>query len=246
MNTDKMLLTAKRNKKTVWLAMIVLAGMISQNPLHAQILVQYNGDPSFSYNSSSPFAPTTVGPDVTAGDLTNVGVTGFNAPASYQTYGFGSSLDTGKYLTFTVTPDPGLLLSFDTLTIWTSESVSTDVNAAALRWSVDSFGSDLDTVSIPYQAPPAMESFDLSSLAEQSSSTTFRLYFYGNTSGPGYAVIDFGDTPGGANGITLLGAAVPEPGTWLAAVLAALALAFFGIRRRNAAAAKSQAVRAKG
>jgi hypothetical protein len=40
--------------------------------------------------------------------------------------------------------------------------------------------------------------------------------------------------------------AVPEPGTWGAGALAALALAFFGIRRREAATAKSQAVRAKG
>jgi hypothetical protein len=136
----------------------------------------------------------------------------------------GTFLD-DDYYTFTITPDPGTELDFTSLTFdFQKQSGGADVNLRIFS-SVDGFtnGSELGTGTVSPQGSWVTGiSADLTSLANQTAATEFRIYV--DTSGT------FGPNALNLDNIQVEGEAIPEPSSL---ALLGLGLAFLIARRRR-------------
>lgn len=176
------------------LTSLLLAGValaaLAVPSLNAAVLVEY----TFAGGSA---APTTQDPDVTGSNAAWVGLSGAGFSNSSNTaFAAGnvvpSSLNTGRYLQFTITADPGFTLDLDTLDFRmggqnTSGTLTYTVNAN-VRSSLGSFTSDLTinpgsvttashTVAIGNNTSFSNFSVDLSDIAFDNLTTlTLRLY----------------------------------------------------------------------
>lgn len=215
---------------TKFLNALALATICSS--AQAGVLINFDNPTCCGFDSGIPQPMLYVDPAIIASSVTNKGVQGVNHIEMYQTNGWGSSLDTGKYISWSVAPISGkqlILRSFE-IDIW--QTYWTYNGAFSLRSSANDFGADLFTSSISHvDWNPTSSSyvFDFASGTTVQDSTEFRLYFNGNF---GMYMIATG-SPG--NGFTLNGdviSAVPEPATYQLALVGIGAIGI-ALRRRK-------------
>lgn len=194
-------------------------------PLHAATLLEY----TFAGGSA---APATQDAGVTGSNAAWTGLSGAGFSSSTNTaYApanvVPASFNSGRYLQFTITADPGFTLNLDTLDFRmggqnTSNTLAYEVDAN-VRSGKDGFGSDLtinpgavttatDTVAAGDNTSFSDFSVDLSGVAFDNLTTlTFRLY-----------PIDSSDSTGNFyryDTITLNGTVAPIPEPTAAALL---------------------------
>jgi hypothetical protein len=205
---------------------------------NAAVVVDYD-IPNYVHVTSGTVSVFSNDANVTATVLSRSGSITDRADALDSGY-FGwtwatTDLDTGKYFTFSVTPNSGQQVALDTLTFAWFSNTNGPVNVA-LRWSVDGFASNLDSVKGVSQNPVNDNaiSFSLASQAAFTSATEFRVYAWGGNglAGPGDGGGFDGVSGFGGERVTLNGtvSAVPEPHQY--AFAAGLGLLAFGVYRR--------------
>jgi fibronectin-binding autotransporter adhesin len=179
---------------------------------------------SSQYNSSSQTPePTQLGAGVSSSTLARVNQPSIgNSGAVWPGYiansgGTAGTYDpvTGGYTEFTLTPIRGASITYNTISY--SLNSYGGMNDAAgytgvVRSSVDSFASEIDTVTVTNSSTGTFL-FDVSSLGAQSGAVTFRIYIVDNA-GPN----TWNDMTTTAGGLVVDGTATDttEAGTWTA------------------------------
>jgi len=126
------------------------------------------------------------------------------------------------YIEFTITPDAGQTLSFNTISLDFLKASGGAEVFADLRWSVDSFDSSLGAGSVTDFTWQAILSEDISGLAGQTTATTFRVLLSTGGNNNDLFVDNF----------VLTGSAIPEPSAF--ALLAGMfGLTWVMLRRRG-------------
>lgn len=126
-----------------------------------------------------------------------------------------------QYVQFTVTPQPGLAVTFDALSFRATNGGPSGPRGWALTTSLDGFASIQATATIPTTAPTFTDfQVTLPGGAPIDTATVFRLYGFAPAAGNGI----FFDT------ISLSGTLVPEPSS---AVMLAFATTGALLRRRR-------------
>jgi len=226
---------------------LATAGLVlAATTASAAVLTQYNFDTNL--------AATTTGTNVTASDVSDGGGFGtegarsfdgtttptltlddfsileVDAPDAEET--FSAAHTGGDYLEFTVSADSGLLLNLEKLTFVVNNHVSLNTTKfnLSLRSDVDSFTSDIETVSdLRDNLDGVTQTFDLSGSDFQGlEEVTFRLVMF--SSEEGNFENDFRGF--GVDDLTLNGQAVPEPSAAAMALVGFGGLGLLGRRRR--------------
>jgi hypothetical protein len=137
-------------------------------------------DPIGPNNSNTPLIPAHIRAGYAAGELTIVGM-----PKSQNTDVWpvgavsGNSIDTSKYLEFSVSVPA--ITKLKTITYTKRSYFDITSNAAAIRSSVNSFASNITQISVNAAAGTQTLVFDISSLPLIDGTVTFRIYFWGAT-----------------------------------------------------------------
>ncbi|MCZ8295811.1 MAG: YDG domain-containing protein, partial [Flavobacterium sp.] len=141
--------------------------------------------------------------EASSGNDSNVGPSNLNytgssvtpAPNSNRFGGtnwtVGTTIDTNRYIQFTVTPNPGFTFtptSFDF--IW--EFSGTGPSSVAIRSSVDGYASNLGTLTGLTSSSSIVRTIPITGLNELSSPVTFRVYGYNATQLTGTGGFDCG------------------------------------------------------
>jgi large repetitive protein len=129
-----------------------------------------------------PITGTSLFSDVTLGSLTRTGVGGgTNGAATWPLYWDGAATqDLGEYISFTATPDAGRLLDVSELAINFGYVGAT--GTIAVRSSVDGFAANIDGTRT-VTSGTGTTTFDLSPIAESSSTVEFRVYLWSGGAG---------------------------------------------------------------
>lgn len=209
------------------------ASILLASSAGAQETVTY--DFSGETGSQASTAATLSGTEVSAtaisrgaGLNTNAGVNSINSNGWSAT--LGEALTNNEYYTFSVTNVSAAGLTFGDLTFGQLRSGTGPPNGE-LRTSLDSFGSAVDTFTIP-TGTSNVATLSLASLGTlaPAQSVEFRLYAYGASSAAGTFRLT---VSGGNPGVVLNYTPVPEPATVLGVSAAGLGLAGW-VRRRRA------------
>lgn len=184
---------------------LVLAAMVAMmvaNDCSAGLIVRNSIDGA-NPGVFSPFtAGQETGANVSAEGIGRVGVSGDNAANAYRTGSWNvAALDTGRYVTFTITPTAGYAIDFSSFT-YSGSATGSGPTSAAFRSSADGFTSNLGAASV------AGATIDLSTLTKVTSTIEFRLYAWGAKNQSGTMGIDSFSFQGGVS-------AVPEPSALL-------------------------------
>lgn len=205
--------------------------------------------------STTTFASTTANTDlVTPINLvkgSGLGTPGTGTVNTWQFNGAGetslaSALTANDYMSFTITPDEGFKFSVDSISLLGSRGGQTNVSVALFSsvggfTAVNQLGMTQLITSTTIGSPTTI-SFASLGLTDLTSSTEFRLYFWGTTnpdaSTPSNAVgVRLGDSDtSSAIGLAVTGSVspIPEPSSF--AALAGLgALGMVASRRRRRA-----------
>jgi len=180
-------------KKSLWIGFITgasFAGMVDAS----DIIVQY--DFTVSTTTASPVSPSTVHADVTADAIapilngapsTNITASGMGfSGTGKDAFIGGGTLDYligDDYFEFTVTPNSGFRVVYDTVSFKaTTPSIADGQNVTVaweIRSSTDSYASTLALFTDSVDKKVNMVAgLDISSLGELGSSVTFRVYLY--------------------------------------------------------------------
>jgi hypothetical protein len=176
-------------KNIYWKGHNVLAGLLlasaAVNPASADMLLQYNLD-----STTIPLAPSTIGSQITAGNITFGGFAGqWSEPTGVLQANPGAvttaaaAVASGNYASFTLTSAAPMNLS--SLALDGSYGQFSNPAGYALESSVDGFSSMLSSAAFTTQKPTfATYSVDLSGAAFQGlSSISFRVFGYVKNSG---------------------------------------------------------------
>lgn len=189
-----------KNIKIFFIAMICL-GFFMSNINFAQSVVSWN----FGTTSENP-APSTGTPvtnlsisDISRGNnngtttlLTTTsassGYTGasgqYNAGAAARTGALNIGTDGSAYFEFTLTPLSGADVTLQSISFGT-RSTSTAPQAYTIRYSVDSYASDLATGSISNNSTWSLKTnSDINASSVSGNPVTFRIYGYNGTGSP--------------------------------------------------------------
>ncbi|TRV46078.1 MAG: PEP-CTERM sorting domain-containing protein [Microcystis panniformis Mp_MB_F_20051200_S9] len=188
---------------------LTLMGLAGVAPAQAAIVAGWN-----QFNASTatyPKAADTVGANITSTGLDTAGITRLSGPSfslgdSPNGWNTGSTVNSSQYVQFAVQPSAGFQVDFTNLQL-NARHDETALNLV-LRSSVDGFTSNLGT-QVNLTTSFNTYSFDLSSLAPQTSPVQFRLYglnalgpfvdFYGGNSasvaGGGFVALNGDITP---------------------------------------------------
>lgn len=199
----------------------------------AAVIVNFNDDGSADADDPLPSVETIVGVSTTP--LTQEGFTStFRNASSWPVGRWADSFDATRYVTFTVTPDAGSSIEFDTI-VWDKGLFGGSggaVASAQLRTSVDGFASNLVSPTGGFANDRGLLTYDVSGLGTLSTPVEFRFHFIGDGTGSGaFSDLATGD---GDTGLILNGsvvAAIPEPGSL--AGLSLLATGLLARRRRK-------------
>ena len=233
---------------TLRTTVLSIAVLLATSTAQAAVIASYD----FTTGSTaSSFADQEGAANVTAGDF-EVFVNGAlsantSGAISQSNYAFINRTVTGTtidplpddFLTFTVTPDDGFNIDLDNITFtFETDFGSSQSHTYHLRWSVDSFASDLSAATI---GGPAIANVDtpLSGFAAIDSATEFRIYFSDTSDVTARLQIDDVVLNGTIGTIgTIASSSAPEPASFM---LAAFGIAGLGICRRRRQ--RSQALR---
>lgn len=140
-------------------------------------------------NTANPYTVgQTFNPNITVSGIgRGAGATGTSANNRYNANSWNTpTLDSTAYFTFTLTPNPGYQIDFNSLTgQW--QSSSTGASSYHLSSSLDGFSSVIQSGSIPTTGSASAMSLDLSSASFNavSSAIEFRLYAWNASSSTG-------------------------------------------------------------
>ena len=226
---------------------LTLMGLAGVAPAQAAIVSGWN---EFNaYTASYPKAADTVGANITSTSLDTAGIKRLNsfltsdftlgdASGGTEHWNTGSTVNPSQYVEFAVSPSAGFQVDFTNLQLNAQhDEFRLDL---VLRSSVDGFTSNLGT-QVNLTTSSNTYSFDLSSLAPQTSPVQFRLYglnanssqvfFYGgnsaNVAGGGFVALNGDITPTGGGGVS-----TPEP-RGIVGLIAVGALGVASLRRRG-------------
>jgi len=226
---------------------LTLMGLAGVAPAQAAIVAGWN---EFNaYTASYPKAADTVGANITSTSLDTAGIKRLNsfltsdfklgdASGGTEHWNTGSTVNPSQYVEFAVSPSAGFQVDFTNLQLNARhDEFQLDL---VLRSSVDGFTSNLGT-QVNLTTSSNTYSFDLSSLAPQTSPVQFRLYglnansftvfFYGgnsaNVAGGGFVALNGDITPTGGGGVS-----TPEP-SGIVSLIAVGALGAASLRRRG-------------
>jgi len=225
---------------------LTLMGLAGVAPAQAAIVAGWND--FNAYTASYPKAADTVGANITSTSLDTSGIKRLNSSSFFSLgdatggtahWNTGSTVNPSQYVEFAVSPSAGFQVDFTNLQLNAQhDEFRLDL---VLRSSVDGFTSNLGTqVSLTGNSLNTY-SFDLSSLAPQTSPVQFRLYglnansskvfFYGgnsaNVAGGGFVALNGDITPTGGGGVS-----TPEP-SGIVSLIAVGALGAASLRRRG-------------
>lgn len=226
--------------KSLTITAALLAFAVSAS---AQNLLEWNtfgnagtetSEPSTFNNASIASASLTLGPSVTAA------ANGNRFGGNNWAIAFADSFANGDYIQFTVTPLGGATFTPTSFNFYWDRS-SAGPTSVALRSSVDSFASNIGTVTgLTSGGTFSLSTIAITGLTNLSSATTFRLYGFGGMNAiSGTGGFDSQTTPidlSGAANVYLAGSVsvIPEPSA-AAAIFGALALAGVVTSRRRRA-----------
>jgi hypothetical protein len=200
----------------------LLLTLAASIPAAATVVANY----SFAGNSlaSSDTDPSSTASDIAVGAglsgktqfFTVFGTTCFGTTSDNTPSTEAAALSANDYLEFTITPSSGVSLSFSSLDFnlaFNGFAFPYTANAA-LRWSVDAFGSTVGTATLVAAGNSVLqgESITLNSGLVQSAPVDFRLYFY-DTQDTSFDTI-------GIRQVMLNAIAVPEPSSKMLLLLA--------------------------
>lgn len=140
----------------------------------------------------------------------NGGVGAGPTAGHYHTTNWDATLNTSKYIQFTITPPAGgvefLSLELNLHRFLGAPSPRTTV---AVRSSVDGFAANIASASEATQDGTSLQMLDLTGIARQTSAVTFRIYFFGDSEGGWQG----SGAPGGSQnvGMRLLSVIPPAP-----------------------------------
>lgn len=146
-------------------------------------------------NTTNPYIiGQTVNANITVSGIgRGTGIVGAAANDRYNASGLNSvALDVNDYFEFTITPNASFSVSFISFA-FTLQRSGTGPTSAALRSSLDAYGSDIGAVTTA-ATPGVLNTIDLSATAYQSlsSAITFRIYGWGASAAAGtLSVNDF-------------------------------------------------------
>ncbi len=134
-------------------------------------------------DSANPLQVSILRVGVAAGDLVHsANLTSEEFSGAFVASDWPSGpLDPSKYFEFSITPNSGLAINYDTVefSLYNNHEGTSDWE---LRSSVDGFSSALDAGSEPaIHGSGAPISADISSLGTRSGTVTFRIYTFNNT-----------------------------------------------------------------
>lgn len=203
-------------------------------PARADVIVSFNN--AIAALSNLNPAPASVDADIVAGGIqgqvtlargagltTGAATTGRFNSSSVSTASLALALSGSEYLTWTVTPQAGSTINFDSVA-FTLQSSGSGAPNYALFSSLASFssGNELQTGSIPTNSTATPFTFNFGpSFDAVTTPVEFRLYLWGG-SGSGTTSI---------NALQMLGS-VPEPSGGLLLAVGGGAIAGFCRRRR--------------
>jgi len=224
---------------------LTLMGLAGVAPAQAAIVAGWN---EFNaYTASYPKAADTVGANITSTSLDTAGIKRLDSSSFFSLgdatggtahWNTGSTVNPSQYVEFAVSPSAGFQVDFTNLQLNAQhDEFRLDL---VLRSSVDGFTSNLGT-QVSLTGISNTYSFDLSSLAPQTSPVQFRLYglnanssqvfFYGgnsaNVAGGGFVALNGDITPTGGGGVS-----TPEP-SGIVSLIAVGALGAASLRRRG-------------
>ncbi|MCA2686047.1 MAG: PEP-CTERM sorting domain-containing protein [Microcystis sp. M038S2] len=224
---------------------LTLMGLAGVAPAQAAIVAGWN---EFNaYTASYPKAADTVGANITSTSLDTAGIKRLDSSSFFSLgdatggtahWNTGSTVNPSQYVEFAVSPSAGFQVDFTNLQLNARhDEFQLDL---VLRSSVDGFTSNLGT-QVSLTGISNTYSFDLSSLAPQTSPVQFRLYglnanssqvfFYGgnsaNVAGGGFVALNGDITPTGGGGVS-----TPEP-SGIVSLIAVGALGAASLRRRG-------------
>ena len=232
-------------KLLTMLTPLTLMGLAGVAPAQAAIVAGWN-----SFNAATatyPKAADNVGANITSTGLNTAGidrrvqsdfVLGSTVSTSPDRWNGNSTVNTGQYVEFAVQPSAGFQVDFTDLQL-NARQDETRLDLV-LRSSVDGFTNNLGT-QVNLTTSFNTYSFDLSSLAPQTSPVQFRLYglnasglnvlFIANNSanvaGGGFVALNGDITPTGGGGVS-----TPEP-SGIVSLIAVGALGAASLRRRG-------------
>jgi hypothetical protein len=226
---------------------LTLMGLAGVAPAQAAIVAGWN---EFNaYTASYPKAADTVGANITSTSLDTAGIKRLNsfltsdftlgdASGGTEHWNTGSTVNPSQYVEFAVSPSAGFQVDFTNMQLnERHDELQLDL---VLRSSVDGFTSNLGT-QVNLTTSSNTYSFDLSSLAPQTSPVQFRLYglnansskvfFYGgnsaNVAGGGFVALNGDITPTGGGPVS-----TTEP-RGIVSLIAVGALGAASLRRRG-------------
>jgi len=224
---------------------LTLMGLAGVAPAQAAIVAGWN---EFNaYTASYPKAADTVGANITSTSLDTAGIKRLDSSSFFSLgdatggtahWNTGSTVNPSQYVEFAVSPSAGFQVDFTNLQLNAQhDEFRLDL---VLRSSVDGFTSNLGT-QVSLTGISNTYSFDLSSLAPQTSPVQFRLYglnafgpnvFFvagnsANVAGGGFVALNGDITPTGGGPVS-----TPEP-SGIVSLIAVGALGAASLRRRG-------------
>jgi hypothetical protein len=198
------------------LAASVMCGIASASPV---VLAQYDIGGSLS-DSSFPYPADLTAGSVSAGDLT-VGPDLFtysnSNPGYFSASEWPASFDkSDAYISFSLTPDAGKQIEYSSLNFVWAQGSPVAPPQFVVRSSADDYTADLFTATYDPSGPATHTvDVDLSGLAPQSGTVTFRLYGYGTVGqdSGGLAGLQGSDQNGGPLIVSGTVSPAPEPAT---------------------------------
>lgn len=132
-----------------------------------------------------------------------------------------ANLDSGDYFTWTLTPNSGYEIDFNSLSgSW--QRSATGPQQYSLRSSLDNFASEIASGEVTGNAVPVAYSLNLSALQDVTSPIEFRLFAWGGSANAGtFSIVDF------AFDGSVAAVSVPEPASLALVLTAACVCGFF-------------------
>ncbi len=134
--------------------------------------------------SENGYAARSSANGISASNISLTGVSNGSFTGHFHTTGWGGSQDTGKYISFTLTPQGGRSLRISDLEISIHQfGTSTAPTSCAVRTSQDGFASNVDgSRNVQTQSGTSNEVFQLD-LNTTTSAVEIRIYFWDNPNG---------------------------------------------------------------
>jgi DNA/RNA endonuclease YhcR with UshA esterase domain len=193
LNSYALIIIKKIMFKLSRLFLIVFTGISSVfTPSFAQTLAQWDFDINTSATTSTANATVSTAA-WSLGTMTfPAGNSGNSADKALSTTGFNAAtINTNKYLQFTVTPHANYAMVLNSISFYDQKS-ATGPTTWVLRSSLDNYTANLNTSGVPntlFSATPNVVELGIN-FQNINNSITFRLYAYGATSSAGTWRID--------------------------------------------------------